>query len=157
MRKMIVAVVLLAICCSGWMGCSPSQKNREAYKDVSYTVVKRTEIPKEAMELIQNQGEREFQMVYKSDGWLYVMRGYGVQKTGGYSIRIQSVRTQGERLFVKSELVGPQTKEEQKGGSSYPYIVIKLEDPGYPVSFEEAGGSVDGIDQEESASDLSKE
>ena len=85
------------------------------------------------------------------------MRGYGRQKTGGYSIRILNVGISGETLHVKSELIGPQTKEEQKGDGSTPYFVMKLEDPGYPVIFEESGGETNGSDEEKPASDLQKE
>ena len=158
MKKRIGWLMLLAAMCTAiWVGCGISEKKEGTYQEVAYTVVKSGEIPEEVKKLIADQQEKAFQMVYKSDGYLYVMRGYGRQKTGGYSIRILDVGTCGERLLVRSELIGPQTKEEQKGDGSCPYFVIKLEDPGCPVAFEESGGKEDGIDKEKSASDLQKE
>lgn len=138
-------------------GCAIQDNTDGAYKAVDYTVVKVEEIPGEVQELIKNQGNEAFQMVYRSDGWLYVMRGYGRQKTGGYSIRILDVGISKDMLHIKSELLGPQTKEEQKGNGSCPYFVLKLEDPGYPVMFEESGGEMNGVNEEKPASDMQKE
>lgn len=121
-------------------GCGFFGKDGGQYRELDYTVVKAGEIPEEVQKLMQNQGEQPFQMTYKSDGWLYIMRGYGRQKTGGYSIKIRGVGISEEKLHVKYELLGPQTKEEQKGEGSLPWVVLKLEDPGCPVMFEEAGG-----------------
>lgn len=39
-------------------------------------------------------------------------------------------------LHVKTRLLGPETKEEQKGDGSVPYLVIKTEDLELPVVFE---------------------
>lgn len=154
--KKVLGIVVSALLAIMLSGCGIQKEEAGDFRAVDYTVLKTAEIPEEVMELIQNQGEKAFQMVYKSDGWLYVMRGYGKQKTGGYSIRVLEVGTAGELLRVRSELIGPQTKEEQKGDSSSPYFVLKLEDQGYPVMFEEAGGEVDGVSEEKSASDQQK-
>lgn len=156
MRKFIWLCVC-ALLAATITGCGISEEKEGTWKAVEYTMVKVGEIPDEVNELIANQGEKSYQMVYKSDGWLYVMRGYGRQKTGGYSIRILDVGISGETLHVKSELIGPQTKEEQKGDGSTPYFVMKLEDPGYPVIFEESGGETNGSDKKEPASDLQEE
>lgn len=154
--KKVLGIVVSALLAIMMSGCGIQKEEAGDFRAIDYTVLKTAEIPEEVMELIQNQGEKAFQMVYKSDGWLYVMRGYGEQKTGGYSIRVLEVGAAGELLRVRSELIGPQTKEEQKGDSSSPYFVLKLEDQGYPVMFEEAGGEVDGVSEEKSASDQQK-
>lgn len=154
--KKVLWILISALLAVMMPGCGIQKEETGEFQAVDYTVLKTEEIPGEVMELIKNQGERSFQMVYRSDGWLYVMRGYGKQKTGGYSIRVPEVGTAGEMLRVKSELAGPQTKEEQKGDGSSPYFVLKLEDQGYPVMFEEAGGEVDGVSEEKSASDQQK-
>lgn len=155
MRKFIY-VILCALLAIMMSGCGIQNDDHKDYQAVDYTVVKVGEIPDEVNELISSQGEKAFQMIYRSDGWLYIMRGYGRQKTGGYSIRILEVGISGEMLHIKSELLGPQTKDEQKGGGSSPYFVLKLEDPGYPVIFEESGGEMNGVNEEKPASDLQK-
>ena len=48
-----------------------------------YTVVKQTEIPAEVLEIIEKQKAQEFQMTYQSEDYLYIMKGYGLQNSGG--------------------------------------------------------------------------
>ncbi|QOV19687.1 protease complex subunit PrcB family protein [Blautia liquoris] len=154
--KKIAYLLICALFVAAAISCSPKKNDGDEYKACDFTVLKTGEIPDEVSQLIEKQGDEAFQMVYRSDGWLFCMRGYGKQKTGGYSIRILDVGIRGEMLRIKSELLGPQTKEEQKGVGSRPYFVLKLEDPGYPVMFEESGGEMNGINEEKSASDLQK-
>lgn len=64
------------------------------------------------------------------------MQGFGEQKTAGYRIEVQEVSKSDTAVFIRTELIGPATREEQKGESSCPYMVLKTEDCELPVLFE---------------------
>lgn len=132
---MVMTLVLVCL----YVGCSKTKSAGGAAKTMEYTVVQMGELPAEVTEMIENQGDKVFRMVYKSEGWMYVMRGYGRQELGGYSIRITNVHVADETLHVESQLIGPGKQEAKEGRGSNPYFVIKLEDPGYPVTFDDAG------------------
>lgn len=134
-----VLLMMMGLIC----GCAGSKAASGEAKAVEYSVVQMGEVPEEVSEMIANQGDQVFQMVYKSDGWIYVMRGYGRQKLSGYSIRITDVQIAEGTLHVTTQLVGPDNKKSQEGGGSNPYFVIKLEDPGCPVTFDDAGAPED--------------
>ena len=69
---------------------------------------------------------------------LYILRGYGKQKSGGFSIQIEEVSKSENAVFVRTKLVGPAAKEEQKGAASCPYVVLKTKAAaGISVVFED--------------------
>ena len=51
--------------------------------------MKEEDYPEKVKELIGENKAKEFQMTYQDAGYLYLMKGYGEQKTGGYSIQIE--------------------------------------------------------------------
>lgn len=136
---MKLCVVMVAVLGGLLGGCGESAATGGSAKAMEYSVVQMGELPSEVTEMIGNQGDKVFRMVYKSEGWMYVMRGYGRQELGGYSIRITNVNVSDGNLHVESQLVGPGKKEAKEGRGSNPYFVIKLEDPGCPVTFDDAG------------------
>ena len=133
-RRRCLFLVILAsfVLC----GCGISDVEKGEREAVEYTVLRADAIPPEVAEIIQEQGSDAFQMVYKSKGYLYILRGYGMQKSGGYSIQVEEVTAADEALHVRTRLLGPETEEEQKGEGSVPYLVIKTEDLELPVIFE---------------------
>ena len=68
-----------------------------------------------------------FKTTYELDGDLYIVRGYGEQETGGYSICIRDLYLTSNAILFDTELVGPRKGEQVSSGPSYPYIVIKTE------------------------------
>ena len=107
----------------------------EEETELSYTVVKTDEIPAEVLEIIEKQKAQEFQMTYQSEDYLYIMKGYGLQNSGGYSIKVLSLVQRGEGIVCETQLVGPSTREEMSKEVSYPYIVLKTEYRDLPVLF----------------------
>ena len=134
MKKRILAPLILLIFCL-FCGCGITNVEKGERREVEYTVLKPDAIPPEIAEIIKAQGDADFQMTYKSNGFLYLLRGYGKQKSGGYSIQVEEMTATEEALHVKTRLLGPETKEEQKGDGSVPYLVIKTEDLGLSVVF----------------------
>ena len=71
---------------------------------------KRGGISGKVQELIEENKTKEFQLTYQEQGNLYLIKGYGEQKTGGYSIRIEDVSLWENAIHVQTMLIGP--KEE---------------------------------------------
>ena len=120
----VFLIMLLAFCI---VGCSVIRKKTGEEKKVDYTVVKKEELPPEVKKVIEIKKQEEFQMSYQCEGELYLMRGYGIQSTGGYSIQVEYVTENNEEIHIKTKLVGPESREEQKDAISCPYIVVKIE------------------------------
>lgn len=102
---------------------------------LKYTVADRSQIPEEAAKLIEEKKEKEFQMVYQKGEDLYLIKGYGRQMSGGYSIQVTDLSASVNAVFFETKLIGP-TEEVQGGEPSYPYIVVKTEYRDVPVQFQ---------------------
>ena len=101
---------------------------------LKYTVVDHSQIPEQAAKLIEEKKEKEFQMVYQKGEDLYLIKGYGRQMSGGYSIQVTDLSASVNAVFFETKLIGP-TEEVQGGEPSYPYIVVKTEYRDVPVQF----------------------
>jgi LysM repeat protein len=104
-------------------------------KELSYTVVKTEDIPEEVQNVIQEKKSEPFQMTYQSGDFLYILRGYGLQNSGGYSITVNKVTTSEDAIHVTTELIVPTEKDEEQN-VSYPFIAIKTEYKDLPVVFD---------------------
>lgn len=103
---------------------------------LDYTIVSQEEIPKEITALIEEKKEKEFQMTYQSGEFLYLVKGYGRQMTGGYSIAVEELAMSESAVFFKTRLLGP-TKDMSGSEPSYPYIVVKMQYQEKPVEFQQ--------------------
>ena len=120
---MLIGLFLLLI---GIASCGIGKNNTTKIRDLEYTVLEEEEIPDELMTMIEEKKEGEFKLTYTYDGYIYIARGFGMQETGGYSIRMQELYLTENAIYFTAELLGP-SKEEAIGAVSYPYIVIKTE------------------------------
>ena len=66
---------------------------------LKYTVADRSQIPEEAAKLIEEKKEKEFQMVYQKGKDLYLIKGYGRQMSGGYSIQVTDLSASVNAVF----------------------------------------------------------
>lgn len=130
--KQVLWVLTLSLVIAG---CGIRNMDSEEETELSYTVVKTDEIPSEVLEIIEKQKAQEFQMTYQSQDYLYIMKGYGLQNSGGYSIKVLSLVQKGEGIVCETQLVGPSIREEMSKEVSYPYIVLKTEYRDLPVVF----------------------
>lgn len=101
---------------------------------LEYTIVKQEEIPAEASKLMEQKKEKVFQMTYQAEGVRYLMKGYGEQLTGGYSIQVEELSESENAVFCKTRLIGPEEKDAG-GEPSYPCIVLKIAETKKPVQF----------------------
>ena len=120
-------MTLFFLCFSMLTGCRIVDVSEGEAKEVEYTVLGSDEIPEEVEKVLEEQGQEPFALAYESGGFLYLMKGYGRQNSGGYSIRVDSLYATGEVIHLQTTLEGPATREEQKGDCSCPFIVLKLE------------------------------
>ena len=128
--------ILFFLClCIILAGCSKSEAP-EKTNTVEFTVVSGTDIPKELQELIKERQKNSFELTFSDNGCLYVIKGYGKQSSGGYSIVIHDFYQSGDCLYSDTELYGPKKDEPVSGAPSYPYIVIKTEYRENPVVFD---------------------
>ena len=93
--------------------------------DVEFTVVSAEEVPQELSEILEKNKAREIRMTYQDGEELYLIRGYGEQKTGGYSILVVECSEDEENLYFLTQLIGPEDPEGLSEDPSYPYLVAK--------------------------------
>lgn len=136
MKKYAIALVLPGLLLCLLCGCKVTNLKAEEKQPLEYTVVKEEDIPPAIDSLIESKKQEEFQITYQDGAYLYLLRGYGRQKTGGYSIQVEELMLSAESILFKTSLIGPSKEEEPSLEPSYPYIVVKLEYREAPVQFE---------------------
>lgn len=135
LKKIAGIVVLLCGAILFLAGCRLIRIEEEERTPLEYSIVKQEEIPLEAVELMEQKKKQEFQMTYQVEDVLYLMKGYGQQMTGGYSISVEEVSESENGVFCKTRLIGP-SEGEQGGEPSYPCIVLKIKNTEKPVQFQ---------------------
>ena len=88
------------------------------------------------MKMIQEKKQDAFKLTYSDDQSLYIVSGYGVQETGGYSITVEQLYLSENTIVFDTELMGPAKGETGNSGPSCPYIVVKTEYLEEPVIFQ---------------------
>ena len=126
--------IWLLLLCAMLAGCSKKEEEPERTA-LEYTVVTAENLPEELAQLIENQKENECRLTYEADGYLYIVRGYGKQETGGYSISVEECSMLENTVYVSRTLIGPARKKEIKQIESYPFIVLKIKQTDKEVSF----------------------
>ena len=134
MNRIKTVFVLLFLLCL-WSGCSIEKVRAQNGVKPEYTVMKETDFPDKVKELIAENKESEFQLTYQDGSWLYLIKGYGKQKTGGYSIQIEDLSLWENAIHLQTVLLGPE-EEDLKDDPSYPYLVVRMKYREEPVIFE---------------------
>ncbi len=131
------AVFLLWIAAAFLMlsGCRVIRIEEAERTPLDYTVVDGGQIPREAAVLIEEKKAAEFQMVYQSGEDMYLIKGYGRQMSGGYSIQVTELSMSSTAVFFETKLIGP-SRSSQSGEPSYPYIAVKTKYREEPVQFQ---------------------
>ena len=94
----VVWCILLAFLLSAG-GCSLVKIEEGERTPLEYTVVDTAELPQSAQELIQEKKADDFQMTYQKGDTLYLIRGYGKQMSGGYSIQVAELSASSTTIF----------------------------------------------------------
>ena len=117
-------------------GCEMKQVGNMAKTEVEFTVVEPDEVPSELAVIIEENKQGEIKLTYEDQGYMYLVRGYGQQKTGGYSIAVKELYLTDNSIVIDTELLGPEKGENPAPETSYPYIVVKTENLENPVIFQ---------------------
>ncbi len=113
-------IFLLTLC-----GCGASKSLSKERAATEFTVVPAEEVPQELSEILEKNKAREMRMTYQDGEELYLIRGYGEQKTGGYSISVTECSEDEENLYFLTQLIGPEQEEGLLEKPSYPYLVAR--------------------------------
>ena len=116
-------------------GCGIEKTDNKKINDLTYEMVEEENIPEELKAKIEEKKAASFKLTYEGDSYIYIVRGYGEQETGGYSIQIlEFYHTQNSVIF-HTNLIGPSKDELKNTAPSYPYIVIRTKNPNKNVIF----------------------
>ena len=116
MRKKACMAMVFWLAVMLLTGCGLIKIEEGERTPLEYTIVKQEEIPAEAVRFMEQKKKKGFQMIYKVEDSMYLMKGYGTQVTGGYSIQVPAEGKQGQE-------------------PSYPCIVLKIKSTDKPVQF----------------------
>ena len=103
-RSMVLLLLIVVLAGSIW-GCGRMRQKKEKEHGVEYTVLGEDQIPDEIRKVVDVKKQEEFQMTYQEEDMLYLLQGYGIQSSGGYSIRVEKVSENDTELHVKTKLI----------------------------------------------------
>ena len=121
---MVFIIVLVGLINTG---CKSKEGEIKKIRDLDFTVVDDEDIPGELKEIIDEKKENPFKLSYSNKDYLYIVVGYGMQDSGGYSISVDDLFLASNAVYIKTDLIGPSEDDIETQGVSYPYIVVKLE------------------------------
>ncbi len=124
----------VAVCLLGCMltaiflcSCGIEKKDEGKIRDLDYTVVCEEQLPESLLAEIREKKSEPFELNYSDGNFTYLVRGYGEQPTGGYSIRVLEVYLGVDGIVFHTELLGPEKEEASPAVISTPFVVIKTE------------------------------
>lgn len=136
MNKRQIQVLALALLVLFMMGCGARQDRTKKLRDLEFSVLAKEELPKELYELTEERKQESFRFSYTDEGALYICVGYGKQTSGGCSICVTELYETENAVYIHTNLLGPSVEEKQHKNPSYPYLVVKLQNPDKAVVFE---------------------
>lgn len=127
---LMVFIIIMAV------GCKSSDVDDSGGTDLEFTVVEPNAVPEKLVSVIEEKKCEEFKYTYTEGDYLYIVAGFGEQKTGGYSIKVNSLCATENTICFDCDLIGPSEGEAVNEMATYPYIVIKIEFMDKNVVFE---------------------
>lgn len=134
MKKSVSFFCLMVVAMMVFGGCRVVKIEEAPRNPLEYTIVNSGDIPKEILTLVEEKNTREFQLTFQNGEELYLVKGYGQQMSGGYSIQVEELSASDTAVFFDTKLIGP-SDDELLGEPSYPYIVVKMDYREEPVEF----------------------
>lgn len=119
----MLALIFLTV--GSMCGCSIEASNQTKLSDLEYEIMAEEDLPEELMADIEERKAADFKLTYEKDEYLYIVRGYGEQETGGYSISLRELYLTTNSVFFSTELIGPRKGEMITKSPSFPYIVVR--------------------------------
>ena len=125
--RLLLGMILLLGTGGLLSGCKIEKSNQTKVRDLEYTILAEEDIPEELKEDIEERKSSDFKMTYETEDALYIVRGYGEQETGGYSICMRELYLSSNAVVFSTELIGPRKGENITKIPSFPFIVVKTE------------------------------
>ena len=116
-------------------GCGIEKTDAGKISDLAYEMVEEEDVPEELRTKIEEKKAADFKLTYEGDNYLYVVRGYGEQETGGYSIQILDFYLTQNAVVFDTNLIGPSKDETKNAAPRYPYLVVRTKNPDKNVIF----------------------
>lgn len=140
-RKSCLLIVLSGLLlCLCLCACSAEVLHKEEGRQLDFTVTARSELPEEVEAVLDEKLGTSFETACQYGDSLYLICGYPVQESGGYSIRVNHLTATKDAIYFQAELIGPgsdETTESTKNSTSTaPWLVVKTEYLDLPVIFE---------------------
>ena len=133
MKKILFLPLLILLL---FTACKADKVTDKKETPMDYTIVPRKDVPMALMETIDAGKSEAMTMTYGEGEYLYIVVGYGVMPTGGYSISVDKLSQTSEEIHVATNLRGPAAGEAVNKAESHPYIVLKIEYTDKKVVFE---------------------
>lgn len=124
--KRLYVLCLCILIMTTMAGCSKKETDSNKMKDIDFTVVADINLPDELKDIINEKKTDSFQMTFTAGDSMYLAIGYGEQKTGGFSIKVDSLYMAKDGIHIVTNLLGPDKEEKVSKKASYPYIVVKI-------------------------------
>lgn len=136
MKKLLLFIfAVLGFVIAFTTSCGKEGEPTGELADLEYTIASERDLPDNLRTIIEQRKEHPFQLTYSTTDSLYIVKGYGAQKTGGYSIQVRSLCKDNSAIYFDPVLVGPSEQDQVANTPSFPYIVIKTELSELPVEF----------------------
>ena len=135
-RKKAGMCLILFLMALTLTGCISVSEKKEKGKELDFTVVKEADLPEEVKSQIEVHKKEAMKLTWSDQGYLYLIRGYGTQKTTGFSVVVDALYETEDEIVFRTTLKGPANQEEAKDYDTSPYVVVKLETTEKPCRFE---------------------
>lgn len=122
--KLLCCVFSFSILASG---CGKGDSVEEKIGEVDYTIMQEGDIPKNLVSIINEKKGEEFSLTYSDDEYVYMVKGYGRQESGGYNIIVDDLYYTQNKIVLATTLIGPAENELVLKAATYPYIAVKVE------------------------------
>ncbi len=125
--KKLLLLSLVSFFSISLISCKKTNDPPEKDRDLEFTVVENADLPEKLATYIEEKKNNPFKLTYENEDYLYIVQGYGAQKSGGYSISVDELYLADDWIYVKTSLIGPGKNEPVTQNITYPYVVIKTE------------------------------
>jgi hypothetical protein len=109
------------------IGCGKGDDVEEKIGEMDYTVMQEGDLPENLVSIINERKGEEFGLTYSDEEYVYMVKGYGKQESGGYNIVVDDLYYTQNKMVLATTLVGPAENELVLKAATYPYIAIKVE------------------------------
>lgn len=117
-------------------GCISRPQKTQKLRDLEFTVLNKEEVPEELKEQIVENQHIPFRLTYTDQGKLYIAEGYGAQLKTGYSVEVTELYETENAVYFHTNLLGPEKGEETKDITTFPYVVVMLDEVDKTVIFD---------------------